>query len=102
MIRPIFLFAVLLMSSAQASASCSQTGNKLVLTGLDFSKKIYAGISSDSPKNCGCGAVRFSPNTTDTSEILSVLLAAKVSGKTVRIDINVEGNCDSGVIAYVE
>ena len=84
-------------------AACVQNNNKLTgLVGLDSSSgNIYANLSSTS-NECSCSYVRFKETSTDTNKTLSILLAAKMADKKVRVDISDENSCDTGYRVYVQ
>lgn len=101
----IFGCATLLMVlffSTNVYAGCVQNYNELSgLVGLDNPNgTVYADVKSAS-KECGCTNVRFYPTGTNTEMALSILMAAKVAGKKVRIDISDEDNCNSAYRVYI-
>ncbi|WP_444896251.1 hypothetical protein [Microbulbifer sp. SSSA005] len=107
MFRSIFLFFCFLVFSCGASAAstmCSQYGNKLDgLVGPDSGTgdRVFSSLKSEG-NECGCTFVRFIEGTADVNKVLSVLMAAKVSGNTVRVDFAEPDNCNSGVRVYLE
>ena len=98
----LITFAMFGASNAFAKGGV-QTKNKLPnLLGLDSaSGTVYATVSS-TQNQCNCKAVRFTPGRTNTEMALSILLAAKLSKKTVRVDLLEEGNCTSAYRVYLE
>lgn len=90
-------------SQASLAASCTQNSNNLNgLVGLDSGAgNIYASIIS-TPNECGCRHVRFAPANTDTKSALSILLAAKMANKKVRIDLLDKTNCDTAYRVYIQ
>ena len=95
----IILFALLYV---QAYAGCVQLDNKVGLVGLDsVNATVYAAVT-DHNDACGCNQIRFLSSNTDTKMALSILLSAKMSGKSVRIDISDPANCDTGYRVYVQ
>ncbi|NOU49339.1 hypothetical protein HG263_02095 [Pseudoalteromonas sp. JBTF-M23] len=96
------LFLTSLAFVPEAYAACTQNGNSLPkLVGLDGSDgKVYADIES-SGNECNCKYVRFLPENTDTNKALSILLAAKMANKKVRIDLSTSENCNSAYRVYI-
>lgn len=105
MMRRVMMLVGLLtvaMSTQEAVANCVQNNNKLGLVGLDTSTGgIFAGVS-DHDNGCACTAFRFMTANTDTKMALSVLLAARMSGKKVRIDALDGTNCNSAYRVYIQ
>ncbi|GAB2189333.1 hypothetical protein MAH1_09410 [Sessilibacter sp. MAH1] len=100
-----FVIAILLLTSSSLSqAYCSQTRNELEgLLGLDSTDGTIYTTVTKSNNECSCGDARFSPTfTPHTQEALSILLSAKLAGKTVRIDFEDPANCRSAARVYLE
>ena len=103
----IFKWTLLLIASVVAQASyaviCAQTNNSLVgLMGLDSqSGSVYAKVASTT-NECSCNEIRFVPSNTDTKMALSILLAAKLADKKVRIDLLNPSDCNTGFRVYVQ
>jgi len=95
---------VLLMSFSQMIyAACSQNNNELTgLVGLDSSAGSVYAVTTSSSNECSCTAVRFSQVNTDTKMALSILVAAKMTNKKVRIDILDATDCNSGYRVYLQ
>lgn len=91
------------MHSASAEQFCAQYGNRLTgIIGLDSSNGvIYTNISS-STNECSCTQARFHPDNTDTDKALSILLAARLAEKTVRIDFLEGQGCNSATRVYIQ
>lgn len=83
--------------------ACSQTSNTLDgLVGLDNSNgTVYAAFKSVN-NECSCTSARFKPENTDVKAALSVLLAAKMSDKKVRIDFLNSTDCSTAYRVYVQ
>jgi hypothetical protein len=96
----LLLFSMLFANSA--FALCVQNNNSLDgLLGLDSTGgNVFAAITSTT-EECGCTQVRFKTANGDTKMALSVLLSAKLSGKTVRIDLVESGDCNSAYRVYL-
>lgn len=63
---------------------------------------VYSGVSTSSTQTCNCTSVRFHPDRTNTDKALSILLAAKLAGKKVRVDLQEEGNCNTAYRVYMQ
>lgn len=102
-LRLIMMVAVLsVLGINNAFAACVQSNNLINLVGLDDKNgMVYAGVSGHD-NACGCNEVRFTPTNTDTKMVLAILLAAKTSGKLVRIDVLDAKNCNSGYRVYLQ
>ncbi|GAA6167632.1 hypothetical protein [Sessilibacter corallicola] len=89
--------------SAFAQLYCAQYGNQLTgIIGLDSNNgSIYTNITSET-NECSCREARFLPENTDTDKALSILLAARLSGKTVRIDFLEGQGCNSATRVYIQ
>jgi hypothetical protein len=98
----LITFAMFGASSVHADR-CVQTKNELPhLLGLDdVNDTVYASISS-SENQCNCKEVRFAKHRTNPQMALSILLAAKLSNRTVRIDFEDGMNCNSAYRIYLE
>jgi len=97
-----FLSALIMCSPLSFAETCTQNNNTLNgLVGLDGSSTIYASISSSS-NECSCTSVRFSETNADTKIALSILLAAKMANKKVRIDLLDKTNCNTGYRVFVQ
>lgn len=85
-----------------ANALCVQTNNKIGLTGLDNTNgQLYAGVA-ESSNQCGCQEFRFKENATDLDAALSLLIAAKLSDKLIRVDISDPNDCNSAIRVYLQ
>ncbi len=95
--------ALFMISVSTMAATCAQHKNTMrALVGVEsVSGNLYAALSSPS-KSCGCTYARFSHANVDTKLILSLLLTAKLSDKTVRIDFLNNGDCNSAYRAYLD
>uniref|UniRef100_UPI00078111ED hypothetical protein n=1 Tax=Endozoicomonas arenosclerae TaxID=1633495 RepID=UPI00078111ED len=81
--------------------SCTETGNKVGFMGLDSSNgTVY--VSTESSKKCGCASFRFKESNTDTKMALSILMAARTSSISVRIDLIDKDDCNSAYRIYLE
>ena len=100
LITMVAVLSILGISNAFA-AMCVQNQNKIHLVGLDSSNGIVFAQVTDHNNGCGCNYFRFAPENTDTKMALAVLLAAKTSGITVRIDALAAKNCNSGYRVYL-
>ncbi|GAB2195974.1 hypothetical protein [Sessilibacter sp. MAH4] len=100
-----FVIAILLLTGSSLSqAFCEQNRNELNgLLGLDSNTgTIYATITK-SNNQCSCTQARFSSTVTPhTQEALSILLSAKLAGKTVRIDFADPTDCNTATRVYLE
>ena len=91
-----------LLLPGSVSAFCTQNNNKIGLVGLDSPDgMVFAAVGGHDNK-CGCNAFRFQVKNTDTKMALSILLAARMSGKRVRIDAIDETDCNSAQRVYVQ
>lgn len=99
----IVLTSIMIVAPSFASAgACTQTNNKVGFVGLDSSGgSIYVDVSEHSDQ-CGCNYVRFLPENADTDKVLSILLAARLAEKRVRIDINNSESCNTGYRVYLQ
>lgn len=97
------LSAVAMYSQVSFAEDCVQNNNILSgLVGLDSSVgTIYASVSSSS-NECSCTNVRFTEANTDTNAALSILLAAKMAEKKVRIDLLDKTNCNTAYRVYIQ
>ena len=98
----LIVIALSAYSQACAAETCSQNRNELNgLVGLDSrAKTVYASVLSSS-NECACSSVRFLEANTDTKMALSVLLAAKMANKKVRVDLLDKNDCNSAYRVYV-
>jgi hypothetical protein len=96
----VTMFSVAGVASA---GQCIQNKNTLHnLVGLD-SKAGNLFVSLNSPnKECGCTHARFKAVETDTKMALSILMVAKMSDRTVRIDFLDDTDCNSAWRVYLE
>ena len=101
--RYFFIVLVFFLGASSVYASCTQYSNKLTgLLGLGAGGTlIFADVSSNS-NACSCAEVRFKPENTDINIALSILLAARLSGKEVRIDLKDAEDCDSANNVYIQ
>lgn len=102
-IKTVLLSGLAIYSQVSFSESCAQ-GNITLKgwVGLDSSSgTIYATLSSNNNK-CPCNEVRFTEKNTDAKTALSILLAAKLADRKVRIDFLDKTNCNSGYRAYIQ
>lgn len=99
-----YVLILLLVVSINAFAEeCQITGANVGFTGLDGGdSRVYANISNQTTSGCTCSYIRFLPSRADTDKVLSLLLAARFSGKTVQIDLEDTANCNSAYSVYVE
>ncbi|WP_444931237.1 hypothetical protein ACJJIF_05485 [Microbulbifer sp. SSSA002] len=97
------LILPLAFGSQAVFAMCTQHANLLTgWVGLDSpNKTVYADVTSLS-NECSCDHARFTESNTDANMALTVLLAAKASGKGVRIDFIDAENCSSAYRVYLE
>lgn len=95
------LMAASLSFAHLAYADCTQTNNFLSgLVGLEGQDgALYADLVS-AMAECSCATARFQPQHTDTKMALSILLSAKMAGKTVQVGF-MEG-CDTAYRLYME
>lgn len=97
------VFILMMAVSFLANASCVQTGNVLDgLVGLDSSTSTVYARTNSIKNQCSCSSVRFKFANTNTNMALSILLAAKMAGKTVRVDLNDPSDCNTASRVYVE
>lgn len=97
----ITLFLVSGVFSNMALA-CMQQNNTIGMVGLDHpSGTIYVKVLSSS-NECSCTGVRFTSANTDVEKALSILLAAKLADKKVRIDFLDANNCNSAYRVYLQ
>lgn len=99
-------FKVLLFVMASAfsniSFACTQDNNLIGLMGLDNSSgTIYMSVLSSS-NQCSCTSVRFTAGNADTKMVLSILMAAKLAEKKVRVDLLDAKNCNSAYRVYIQ
>lgn len=81
--------------------ACTQNNNSIGLVGLDHpSGTVYVNVISSG--QCSCTTIRFKSENTDTKMALSILLAAKMADKKVRIDFLDANNCNSANRVYIE
>lgn len=99
----VFLSVFSMYSQVSFAEACTQNNNELNgLVGLDSSSgTIYASISSNT-NECSCTNVRFTEANTDTKSALSILLAAKMADKKVRIDLLDKTNCNTAYRVYIQ
>lgn len=97
------LILLLAVSSSAFAEECQITGANVGFTGLDGGdSRIFTTISNHTTSGCSCSYIRFYPTRSDTDKALSILLAARFSGKTVQIDLEDTANCNSAYSVYVE
>lgn len=97
------VFLVSAVAGTASAAKCVQNDNIIDMVGVDQSDGTIYAKRDGTAGNCGCASFRWYPvNNTHTGMILSVLLAAKLSGTPVRIDILDENNCNSAYRAYLQ
>ena len=90
-----------LFSLGATAGVVAQTNNVIGLMGVDStSGVIYVAVSGYSGGSCS--QIRFNNANADTDKILSVLTAAKLAGKRVRIDLADGADCNSGWRAYIQ
>lgn len=83
--------------------TCQINNAKVGFAGLDGpDSRIFSNISGHQTTGCSCSHVRFLPHKADTDKVLSLLLAARFSDKTVRIDLLDATNCNSAYRVYIE
>ena len=96
------LFFTLIFISKLSFAVCTQTGNIATgLTGMDGTDRTYVRVTSELAQ-CGCLEFRFLPENSDVDNALSVLLVAKATGRSFRVDIDIDGDCNSAYRVYLE
>ncbi|UTM58314.1 hypothetical protein L4174_005590 [Photobacterium sp. CCB-ST2H9] len=102
MMKLSLLLACTVYSQASLAEICSQNYNELPgLVGLDSaSGNIYATTRSNT-NECSCSEVRFTKENTDTDTALSILLAAKMANKKVRVDLKDKNDCNTAYRVYV-
>ncbi|KDM92835.1 hypothetical protein [Photobacterium galatheae] len=102
MMKLSLILACTVYSQASLAEACSQNYNELPdLVGLDSSSgRIFASVRS-STNECSCTHVRFTKENTDTNTALSILLAAKMANKKVRVDLKDKTDCDTAYRVYV-
>lgn len=89
-------------SLSNIAFGCTQDNNSIAMVGLDSSAgTVYVSISSSSGQ-CSCTSVRFTSANTDTQMALSILMAAKLAEKKVRIDFLQANNCNSAYRVYIQ
>lgn len=97
------VFITLVFVSNGAYSRCIQNNNELLnLVGLDSASGVVYATTTSSSNECSCSHVRFKPENTDTKMALSVLLAARMAGKEVRIDLIDASDCNSAYRVYLE
>jgi len=103
-IKIVVGLCIVVLSTANvfAASACVQADNKVGLVGLDNSNSTVYVSTPVSNNGCNCTNFRFSKVNTDTSMALSLLLSAKISGKSVRIDLLDETNCNSAYRVYLQ
>lgn len=101
--RLAFVSALLITAFSAGAKECTQNNNVLSgLVGLDGSDgRVYTYLQSES-NECGCKDARFMPNNADTEKALSILMAAKIADKKVRVDFKDENSCRSGYRVYIQ
>ncbi|TVZ37143.1 hypothetical protein P886_1484 [Alteromonadaceae bacterium 2753L.S.0a.02] len=101
-VRFIMLALLFGIPGVAIAGTCAQSNNKVGFVGLDSAGgAIYVDVSEHS-NQCGCNYVRFYPENSDTDKVLSILLAARLTEKRVRIDINDSNSCNSGYRVYIQ
>jgi len=84
------------------AAVCSQHGNKIGFFGLDSHEgQVYASVSEHN-NGCSCSRFRFRPSNTKTDMVLSILMAARLAEKKVRVDLKNASDCNSAYRIYIE
>jgi hypothetical protein len=99
----LITFVLMMAASFLANSYCSQTGNTLNgLVGLDSSSGVIYAATTSIKNECSCTEVRFKPENTQATLALSILLSAKLAGKTIRVDIRDATDCNTAFRAYVQ
>lgn len=83
---------------------CRQESNKLDgEVGLDSNTgAVKAAGLTGHDNGCNCEEVFFLPTNTDASAAMSVVLAAKLAGKTIAFELRDDTNCASGFRVFIE
>ncbi|WP_319557765.1 hypothetical protein [Thiomicrorhabdus sp.] len=94
--------AFLAVCSTSAFAVCTQTNNTVALLGVEGNGgMVYAQLANHG-NQCSCNYARFKSENIDTDKALSILTAAKLSGKTVRVDFNDLQTCEFVKKVYLQ
>ncbi|GAB1624098.1 hypothetical protein AAOGI_41480 [Agarivorans albus] len=97
----LFLYLVFHAGFVNSAEHCVQNYNTIGLVGLDNPNgSLFASVSGHN-NGCGCNYVRFYSKNTDTDKALSILTAAKLANKKVRIDLSDKNNCNSAYRVYL-
>jgi hypothetical protein len=95
-------FICVSFSSVALADSCVQNGIRLEgLMGVDGNGNLFADTRR-SNNQCNCRQVRFHQSRADLDQVLSVLIAAKLSEQPVRIDLQDGKNCNTAWRVYLE
>ena len=87
--------------AAAAGGLVAQHNNTITLMGVDGSDgHIFAGVTGSTEGYCT--AFRFYSARSDTDKILSILTAAKLAGKRVRVDLADSSDCNTAFRAYIQ
>lgn len=96
------LTSLVIFYSHAVFSACIQTNNTVGLVGSNMGSNVaYASLSGGS-KQCSCNEVRFNDTNADVKTAVSILLAAKMGDKTVRVDMPSSGDCDSAYSVFIE
>lgn len=99
--RKVFAVIVSMVAWQHVYAACDQGNNKVTFVGLDGSNgQIYVDVSQHDNR-CSCNYFRFSPSNTKVDMALSILMAAQLAEKKVRIDALEAGNCNTAYRVYM-
>lgn len=100
----ILLLGSFLFSQIAAAQGCTQNYNTVGFVGMDGqvgdSGMLYVAVSGHN-NGCNKNYFRFKASETDTDMALSILLAAKMAGKKVRIDLKNKDDRNSAYRVYI-
>ena len=86
------------------AVECVQQNNSVGFFGLDnVDGSVYASVGGHN-NGCNCSSIRFFPNNAKVDMVLSMLTAARLANKTVRIDALSPGSggvCQTGTRIYL-
>lgn len=96
------LLAAMFAADSSFASVCTQNNNQVGFAGLDdIHGRVYAAVSGHN-NDCSCNSFRFTPANTDHKMALGILLTARISGETVRIDLLDSADCDSAYRVCLE
>lgn len=102
--KTVALCSTLFFSQLAAAQGCTQNNNTVGFVGMDGkvgdSGMVFVSLSGH---NNGCEAsyVRFKASETDVDMALSILLAARMADKKVRIDLKDKNDKNSAYRVYI-